>query len=48
LFGAVLLPAEVFAQLPPAVADAPAQAAAMTYRLFDDPALARAWLEELA
>ncbi len=48
LFGAVLLPAEAYAQLPPAVAEAPAQASAMTYRLFDDPALARAWLEELA
>ena len=48
LFGAVLLPEEAYAQLPPAVAEAPAQASAMTYRLFDDPAQARAWLEELA
>lgn len=48
LFGAVLLPTEVFAHLPTEMALAPAQASAMTYRLFADPAPARAWLEELA
>ncbi|WP_125932411.1 hypothetical protein [Hymenobacter glacialis] len=48
LFGAVLLPAEDFAQLPSEVAAATAQAAAMTYRLFGDHDLARAWLEEMA
>ena len=47
LFGAVLLPTEVFAHLPTEMALAPAQASAMTYRLFADPAPAHAWLEEL-
>lgn len=48
LFGAVLLPADVFTKLPPAVADAPAQVSAMTYRLFTDLASAHTWLEQLA
>ena len=46
-FGAVVLPAEMYAQLPADVAETPGQAAAMTYRLFDDPDQARAWLTGL-
>jgi hypothetical protein len=47
LLGAVVLPADVYAQLPADVAATPGQASAMTYRLFNDPELARTWLKEL-
>ncbi|MDB5235495.1 MAG: hypothetical protein JWR44_2488 [Hymenobacter sp.] len=47
LYGAVVLPAEDYARLSSEVALASANASAMTYRLFDDPSLARAWLEQL-
>lgn len=47
LFGAVVLAPDVFAQLADDVAHGQAQLSAMTYRLFDDPAPARAWLEKL-
>ncbi len=47
LYGAVLLPEEVFAQLPREQALNEGQAAAMTYRLFDEQAAAEAWLAKL-
>jgi hypothetical protein len=47
LFGAVVLPPAVYAQLSREAAAAQGQASAMTYRLFDDPAPARAWLAQL-
>lgn len=46
-FGAVLLPAPVYAALPAGVANASSTASAMTYRLFTDPAAARDWLLSL-
>ena len=47
LIGAVVLHPDVFAQLSDDVVQAQAQVSAMSYRLFDDPATAKAWLEQL-
>ena len=44
LLGAVVLPAPVYAGLPPSLAEGSARASAMTYRLFAALAPARAWL----
>jgi hypothetical protein len=46
LIGAVLVPAAVYAGLAPEMRAEQAQVGAMTYRLFDDPAAAEAWLAE--
>jgi hypothetical protein len=47
LYGAVLLPHDVFARLVTSQVMNEAKAAAMTYRLFDEEAAAAAWLVQL-
>jgi hypothetical protein len=47
IYGAVLLPNDVFARLSVAQVMTEAKAAALTYRLFDSEAEAEAWLRQL-
>jgi hypothetical protein len=47
LYGAVLLPQDVFARLSVTQVISDAKAAAMTYRLFEDEAAAAVWLRQL-
>ena len=48
IYGAVLLPHDVFARLSVSQVMSEAKTAALTYRMFDTEADARAWLRQLA
>lgn len=48
LYGAVLVPHDVFARLSVSQVMTEARAAALTYRMFDDEATAKSWLNSLS